>query len=384
MNQKAYNRIKQIILKSLRDNLNDDEEMELNDWKELSGSNKSVFNRINDFSNWENYLDIQNQISVDSALEKNKKQRKQLLNRRIRISIMRYAAAIILLVSSGIYLKNSKILDKDKEEIVAGCNKAKLILSNGEEIELGDNAKISKIKQDGNSEVYINSKSIKYNKIDDSDAKIAFNKIIVPRGGEFSIDLPDGTKMWVNSESEVTYPTSFNGNTREINVTGEVYLQVAHNKHKPFIVNTNRGKVKVLGTSFNLRNYNDETTLITTLVEGSVQIDINNEEYLLKPGKQCYYNTVDKKVVLKMVKTSIYTSWFRGRFVFSNQRLESILKDMSRWYDIEIEFEDTSDKNILFTGNIKRYEDFNSVIYMLELMNKVKFEIEGRKLIIKH
>ncbi|MCT4615387.1 MAG: FecR family protein [Marinifilaceae bacterium] len=377
-------KIKRIILKSLNNDLEQGDRVELDSWLESSSENQKLYNSIRNYENLENHITLSKSISYDKALLRNKEIRKQIKNRSRRINIMKYAASIILILSVAFGIKKLDLFNHPEEKILAGTTKAKLILSDGNEIHLGGEHNSKTYAEDGEAKIEIENNKIKYKSSSKAKTEIAYNKIIVPRGGEFYLELPDGTKMWINSESEISYPTSFESHTREIKMKGEIFLEVAHDKFKPFIVNTKHGAIKVLGTSFNVRDYDDENTFATTLVEGKVRLKLEDEDYDLSPGKQLKYSQNSKTVNIKSVNTNIYTAWCRSRFAFSNARLEDILNDMARWYDIEVKFENPTDKDILFTGNIKRYEKFESVIYMLELMQKAKFEIKGKQLIIKH
>ena len=205
----------------------------------------------------------------------------------------------------------------------------------------------------------------------------------IPKGGEYKIVLDDGTEIWLNSASELKYPAHFVGNERRVQLTGEAYFQVARNEAAPFIVETRDMDVKVLGTSFNVRDYQDENFLETTLVNGKVAFERGGNYSYLKPGEQLRLNKEDGKTTVETVDVLLYCSWKDGRFVFEKQRLEVIMNTIARWYNINVFYESSSVKDILFTGNIKRYSDLEQVVNMLKLINKIDIEIKDRNVFVR-
>ena len=206
----------------------------------------------------------------------------------------------------------------------------------------------------------------------------------IPKGGEYKIVLDDGTEIWLNSASELKYPAHFVGNERRVQLTGEAYFQVARNEAAPFIVETRDMDVKVLGTSFNVRDYQDENFLETTLVNGKVAFERGGNYSYLKPGEQLRLNKEDGKTTVETVDVLLYCSWKDGRFVFEKQRLEVIMNTIARWYNINVFYESSSVKDILFTGNIKRYSDLEQVVNMLKLINKIDIEIKDRNVFVRN
>ena len=166
-------------------------------------------------------------------------------------------------------------------------------------------------------------------------------------------------------------------------MSGEIYFEIARDTAVPFIVHTDRGNIKVLGTSFNVRDYQDETFLETTLVSGKIAFNQSEKEVYLKPNEQLRLNKENGETTVEMVDVRLYCSWKEGRFVFEKERLENIMNTISRWYNINVSYEDQAVKDILFTGNIKRYGDLEQVIEMLKLINKIDIEVKGNDVFIK-
>lgn len=278
--------------------------------------------------------------------------------------------------------KPSNII-KTENIIAAGGSKAQLILSDGKVVDLGDGAK--KQLSDGDGIIDVNDKTVSYQNSSlakDNSADIAYNTVKTPRGGEYNLKLSDGTVVWLNSESELKYPVSFAGKNRMVRVKGEAFFKVQKDAKRPFFVKTDDGLVRVLGTSFNIRNYYDEKSSVTTLVEGSISMKTANEELILKPGEQALV-AEDGKVDVKDVDTDVYTAWKDGRFVFRRQTLSEMMNTLSRWYDVNVFFEDNDSKRVLFTGNIERYDDFQKIIDMVEMMKKVEFKVKGNNIWIR-
>lgn len=213
--------------------------------------------------------------------------------------------------------------------------------------------------------------------------EIASLKLDVPRGAEFKIVLEDSTEVWLNSESVLSYPEMFDGDERRVAVVGEAYFEVREDTTRPFIVDAPGQTVKVYGTAFNIRAYPEEKTVFTTLERGSISVarpDGKGGEIRLSPGHQSLLNATT--LMMKTVKPETFTGWRHGRFVFEDQPLSAIMRDLARWYDIEYEFADATLGDIVFMGSIPRYSDFGTAIAILEKSGGIRFTTEGRKVII--
>jgi len=274
-----------------------------------------------------------------------------------------------------------------KNDFKAGGNNAYLILSNGKMVHL-NNAKIGLLAQQGRSAV-----------IKRSDGQIAYNpnitgampgdtipvnKIIVPVAGQFHVTLPDGTNVWLNSVSSLEYPVQFSGKERQVKLTGEAYFEVAKNKNMPFVVNVNnKMNVKVLGTHFNITAYNDENKISTTLLEGSVKIENfsnpSSNRYLI-PGQQAeLFN--NGRIKLGEADVDEALAWKEGQFLFNNENIHSIMRKLSRWYNVDVVYSNNmEDKN--FDGTISKYKNISAVLKLMELTKSVHFKFEGRRIIV--
>jgi len=304
------------------------------------------------------------------------------------------AAALLAIVFGGVYyfqVQNSSTTasfaqtKKNSLDIMPGKNKATLTLADGSIVILDENTssdisdqdgiKISKEKDGQLVYTILNSKAL------DADKSIAFNTISTPKGGQYQVILPDGTKVWLNAASSLKYPEAFVGKQRLVVLTGEAYFEVAKNKSMPFRVQSQNQHVEVLGTHFNINSYLDDKTIKTTLLEGSIQISNSKFSKILKPGEQAV-SGIGEQSSIKVatdVDTDDETAWKNGLFQFNDSELKVILNQLERWYDIKIDYSNIPAKR--YNGMVSRTSKLSEVLKMLEKTGNIKFELEeGRKL----
>ncbi|PTS95214.1 anti-sigma factor [Pedobacter sp. HMWF019] len=302
------------------------------------------------------------------------------------------AAAVITILGVSLYFMkptNSRgnLTDFAKTDLPAGGNKAVLTLADGSKIVLEDALKGTIAKQSGilitktadGQLVYTQQANLRPN---DAGSSAALNTIETPKGGQYQINLPDGTKVWLNAASSLSYPARFSGQQRRVILKGEAYFEVAKNKKMPFIVNSERQNIEVLGTHFNVNAYDDERTTKTTLAEGSVKVSLTNnsgDTQILAPGQQA---VVDHQIKVQSVDIEEALAWKEGIFMFNNENLESILRKVSRWYNVDIEFQQNQLREKYFTGTVSRFGRVSQILKTLELTESVHFKIEGRKIIV--
>ena len=299
----------------------------------------------------------------------------------------RYAAAAVILIAFGIgayvYFRPAKpeTMAIVKKDIAPGSNKAVLTLSSGHQITLED-AKNGNLAQQGSSVIHKADNSlVTYQAGKPGNAAAdanELNTITTPRGGQYQVILPDGTHVWLNAVSSIRFPVAFAGNVRNVETSGEVYFEVAKDARKPFTVTTAGQTVRVLGTHFNVMAYPEENNIITTLLEGSVKITKNNISKMLKPGEQAIVRQ-DVKIMPADVDDAV--AWKNGITSFNDADIKSIMRKVSRWYDVDIEYQgQVSDR--LFTGSISRKSNLSALLKILTL-NHIRFSIEGKRLIVK-
>lgn len=273
-------------------------------------------------------------------------------------------------------IKNSIIVS----DIGPGGSKAILILSDGTKIELNKVKNKQLINEPGTIINKVTEGQIVYTgNASSPNTANSFNTIQTPNGGEFHLVLPDGTEVWLNAASTLKFPTSFaKAKERRVELSGEAYFRVAHNKSKPFRVSSQGQIVEVLGTSFNVMAYKEERSMNTTLLEGSVKVTKGTNVKIIKPGQQAVANT-NIKVIDADVDLAL--AWKNGRTYFKDADIQTLMRSLSRWYDLEIEYRGPIPKR-LFTGGISRKSNLSGILKILELAN-IHTTLEGRKLIVK-
>lgn len=213
--------------------------------------------------------------------------------------------------------------------------------------------------------------------------EVGRNTINVPYGGTYTVELCDGTKVYLNSGTKLEFPSRFDGDMRSVSLKGEAYFEVARNESKPFIVEVDEMKVKVLGTAFNVKSYVDEPGIYTTLVQGSVAILRDGQpEKIIKPGEQAYYNKGVGMLRVSPVDVNEFTAWKDGLFYFKDITLEEILRIVARWYDLEIFYMNQSAKSVVYSGKMPMYSSVEDVLRKFEISGDVRFELQGRALTV--
>lgn len=269
------------------------------------------------------------------------------------------------------------------DKIGPGGNRAILTLDNGSTINLETASTDTAIKEGITSITKQADGQLSYKLLNEKPSHNFYNRLVTPRGGQFRVILSDGTKIWLNAASSIRYPVAFTGNERKVEITGEAYFEVAKNASMPFKVKIGeRAEVEVLGTHFDINAYGDESTTNTTLLEGSVKftgLAVENS-IMIVPGEQAQLNESNQIKVNKLPDAEQVISWKNGSFDFTNANLEMVMRQLARWYNVEIVFEDTIPTK-RFNGEIQRTLEMSQVIRLLE-KNGVHSRLEGRKLIV--
>lgn len=305
------------------------------------------------------------------------------------------AAAVILLISAGTYLLHKRPSQKQpalvakqrfKADVAPGKNAAILTLAGGRQIVLDSSANGS-ISRQGNTTIINDHGQLAYNAQENKSAEILYNTLTTQRGNQYQLILPDGSKAWLNAASSIRFPTAFTGGKRKVEITGEVYFEVARQARMPFIVKINDdAEVEVLGTQFNVNAYSDEENVKTTLVEGSVKVNIRQDtrSILLKPGQQLKLSPNALPQLVDDADVDLVVAWKNGLFAFDNVPIGDIMRQLSRWYDVQVDY---GGLEIVrhYTGSIRRQVNLSQVLNMLELAGGVEFSIDekGKKVFVK-
>jgi transmembrane sensor len=304
---------------------------------------------------------------------------------------MSIAAIVFLVLGLGVYLYNLKYVKKPTlpsmpliTDVAPGGNKAVLTLTDGRKIPLMDESVRKFPEQSGVKISAVGDSALVYQSTQKKIAESNFNLLTTPNGGQYQITLPDGTKVWLNTSSSLRFPLRFSEDQRAVELDGEAYFEVAKNKDKPFMVKTHLQVVEVLGTRFNVNAYKDEPIERTSLLEGRVIVTnaLFKSKRILRPGQQSIMKD-QKEIFIANVDTDEAVAWRYGYFVFDNEKLESILRKISRWYNIKIDYSRAPVvTNLVFSGTLSRDNNVSKVLDKLQLTQSVRFEILGNSILV--
>lgn len=307
--------------------------------------------------------------------------------RRVLMNTFKWAAAAVVFITLSVTTYIS--LNKKKEhvfttDVAPGKNKAILTLADGKKISLSDATTGDIAKEAGLSITKTADGQLVYHIAESENVEDdRLNTISTPNGGEWQIRLPDGSTVWLNAASSIQYPLNIaKAKQRVVKLDGEAYFEVAKDKLHPFIVETDKQSVEVLGTHFNINSYHDEIVTKTTLLEGSVKVlhKSTNETEILKPGEQSIVSI--SGIDVKEVDVDEAVAWKDGYFKFNNEKQVSILRKIARWYNVEIEYADPEAKEVMYYGTVSRFEKISKVLRKFEQTGEVRFDIKGSKLIV--
>ncbi|MBP8115394.1 MAG: FecR family protein [Chitinophagaceae bacterium] len=329
---------------------------------------------------------------IVAELDKEKLNEKAIVVPMYKKFFFRVAATIIILLSAGVFFLYNKKQQSEvaqtetanplKNDVAPGGDKAVLTLADGSQIIL-DNAKNGNLANQGDIKVIKLDGQLAYNGSNQS-TEVLYNTISTPKGGQYQLVLADGSKVWLNAASSLRFPASFIGKERKVELTGEGYFEVAKDADMPFKVVMNNGmEVEVLGTHFNVMGYDDEGMVKTTLVEGKVKVIKGSNHIMLLPNQQgSLLRENDNLKIDWNADVNKAISWKNGLFDFDNDAITDIMRQLARWYDVEIQYSG----NIVaqfYTGSIRRQVNISQVLFMLEQAGGVQFKIEGKKIIVK-
>ncbi len=319
-------------------------------------------------------------------------QNKTIIRRNV-VGWMLAAASVVIVLGAGLYFLRTKQISHQIannqsgfNHITTGSNKAILTLANGSKITLRD-VKNGELAQQGASSINKSKDGLlvydKTNRPADQNAELIYNTITIPQGGQYQLILPDGTKVWLNSASSLKFPTSFTGKQRNVELTGEAYFEVAKNKEMPFNITVNKMNVQVLGTHFNIMSYANESLIKTTLLEGSVKVTAGNQVVFLKPGEQAQASQGETNSLNIIANADVQEAiaWKNGYFIFNNENIESIMRKISRWYDVDVVYQGNLSKTA-FGGSMSRSNNIYQVLDMLESTGSVHFKINERRITV--
>ena len=381
--------IAELVSKYMTGELTAEEQRCLDDWLTLSERNRQWFDAVTGKELvWRKRRELKS-IPVEEGWQallnkRNRENRRQLWGR-----VWKYACVFIVLLSSTIYffirdVDRDEIIPVVNTEIVPGASKAILYMANGSVIDLGIHQRDTLKEEDGTI-IGLHGESITYeNSADSTVREELFNELVIPRGGEYVLTLADGTLVCLNAGSKLRFPVQFNGDTRRVELEGEGYFQVVRDEKKPFVVGASGVDITVLGTEFNVSNYPENMDVQTTLVEGCVKINVeqDKESYILQPGEQAVFNKTSGELHVSAVDVSYAIAWKEGRLRFRDRPLKEMMDFISGWYDVEVEYRDDEVKDYLFGCNFNRHATVLPLLELFQSTGTVCFEIVGKKIIV--
>lgn len=327
--------------------------------------------------------------NVYPVIVKGIENRKALQRKKWRRYIS-YAASVLLLAGSVAWW-NSRTEESlpalsVNREIRGGEPKAILTLASGEQIRLHARKKLA--IEEKNGQIYSRDSILTYFVKDSiAEEQLVYNTLKVPRGGEFRLMLADGTKVWLNAETELVYPVAFSRHKREVTLKGEAYFEVAKDSLCPFLVSSRGSVIRVLGTSFNVMGYADMPEVVTTLAEGQVSMESVSDpsvRCVLNPGEQALFNPDTKQLATRKAELDLYLSWKDGYYTFEKEKLENIMNTLSRWYDVEVFFENQGTREMRYSGKVRRYAKIKEFLSAIRMTDGVDFRMNGKTVIVYH
>ena len=374
--------IAHLILLCIQGKVDAKQRMVLEKWLDENELNRRLYEQVRSHA----YLEkgIEEYLSYDSREDwKMVKRRIRIPRKKIQWHLWPYAAGIILAIGLTFWLtsdwKKDRVVQVAQTEIFKpGSSKARLVLENGKtiDLEMVDGQLCRQIA----GEHFINDgRELTYNQ-EISVEKVQEHTLQIPRGGEYKVVLADGTKIWLNAASELIYPEVFPDTVRKVRLTGEAYFEVAKNSVKPFVVEVGHMEITVLGTSFNVSAYPNSNRQ-TTLVEGRVAVELQGQHVEILPGQQARETEVGLQVAEVNVKN--YVGWKERRFVYEDKLLGEVLEDLERWYDVEVFVMNDAVRDLHLTANLPKYENMEKVLKIIEYAACVKFELNGRTLVVR-
>ena len=372
------------LIAFLSGELDEREEEDVRVWLEASQENRNAYESL-----MKDYLRIRwVQENVQIREEQAKKIIFSSLKKKRNLTPYYGVAASIavLLIVTFFFIREDKQVVSEKlvvSEIKPIQSKAMLVLSTGEQIQLTKSTQ--KIQEQDGSVLKIDSvMGVQYDALSTQRVeKPIYNKIVVPRGGEYFVTLSEGTKVWLDADSELEYPVFFSGDFREVKLKGNAYFCVTKKNDKPFVVRAGEFSLKVYGTEFNVNAY-DLQNIETVLVNGSIgfKANISTPERMMAPNELAVSDSRTGQSEIHQVDIYPYIAWKNQNIVFVNERLESIMEKMARWYDVTVFFQDESLKDLRFDCNMRRYADIRDLFFFLEKTSNARFALNGRTVVI--
>lgn len=382
--------IAQIIERSLRGQLNDEEQRVLDQWKKESPLNEELYDQLQDPQYVAREVQLFREADWQKAFERFQEEHPFQQSRTP--VIRRYwvaAASVVLLFAVGLYYyffsgssPSQKVVNNEKvtqqSVVLPASRQATLILADNKTIQL-NNAPTGEVVRDASASVQKTAEGeLRYEGVGKSSNTV-YHTLVIPRGGFYNLTLADGTKVWLNAGSSLRFPATFSGKERKVTLSGEAYFEVKKNKEMPFWVETDKGAVQVLGTHFDIKHYRGEP-MFTTLIEGSVKVasEQATANKILVPGQQAVIRERSSTINVNKVNVALATGWKNGVFAFNRASLKDMMNELVRWYDIDVVYHSDVQSSAVFMGEFDRNIELSILLKQLGQMSDLNFDIQGR------
>lgn len=379
-------KIRSIIVKSVLGTLTEEDNLVLQEWLRERDQNRVLYRKLSSAIELKHKYRQYESVDVEEAFRRNQHRLyPHDVNRRVKKSLP-YVAAVLVLFGVFVCLlmnRTGKVREEVPVVLSAGGKHAELILANGQKVDLYEGMEM-KFRERG-SNIQVKGNVVYYEERKDRVTIDEYNMIRTPLGGEYALTLSDGTRVWLNAMSELRYPVVFGGDTREVELRGEAYFDVAEDENKPFVVRTDEFSVRVLGTSFNISAYADSPLALTTLCSGHVRLtdcmNPGNERDLL-PGEQLLFHRESRKMEIRNVDTDVFVSWREGFFQFDNHTVEEVFMILQRWYNVQVFYANAEVRQELFTGKLPRFDNMMIIIDLIKRVSDLKITVDGKVIYI--
>lgn len=377
-----------LISKEATNSLSIEDKKELFSWIDSNPHLKNQYDEFLDQMKKHHLIYHANQTDSDKAWKQiNKSLKPSSKTKTLYLRIGAIAASLLVLIAIG-WILNDSLLNKTETvaEIhqVERSNEAVLVLSNGEQLNLNDSEQ--EIPEDNKHISIVNTPGevLSYETKGEKPEQLSYNKLIVPMGARYQLQLSDGTKVWLNSDSEIEYPIAFGDNERKVKIKGEVYFEVKTDIERPFLISINSYEVKALGTAFNISSYDEDSFFQTTLVEGKVEVtNWLGEKIMLDPGQMLNIEHKKQTLELRNVDTRFYTSWKDGILHFNKVTLSELMVKLERWYNVSIDFENEEKKGLIYSGAMENSRNIEFLLNLIEKTADVQFELNEKQIVVK-
>lgn len=374
-----------IIVRRILNESSEDENKLVDDWLAEDEANREYYRKAKHYFDvyytGEETREVDSEGAWDEFVAYTGKSSRKLLWKKV----VGYAAAVIILLGVGFtYWMSDNGVEQPKtvavnQPLKPGTMKAFLIFNSGEHIALTDSSVLEQVVEEYKQKMVASQGQGMLLE------KEEYNTLIIPRGGEYNLVLADGTSVKLNADSKLSFPDKFIGKERRVRLEGEALFHVAKDSEHPFIVETENGEIEVLGTVFNVNAYPDEEFVQTTLVEGKVAFQGAGmlDALVITPGEQVTYDKETREADVAKVDTEIYTAWAEGKWIIEGERLENIMKQLARWYDVKVFYQNPQVKDLVFTGDLEKYNNCEVVLNIISMTTNVVFEVKDKTITVK-